>query len=521
MKERTPIPEAPKLEVPVRMRSIVKRFPGVVANDHVDFDIQRGEIHGLLGENGAGKTTLMKILYGMYRPDEGEIYVNGQRVSILSPSHAISLGIGMVHQHFMLVPDMTILENVILGLKTRMGLGLGKKESREKLLAISKRYGLPVDPDSYVWQLSVGERQRVEILKALYREVKILILDEPTAVVAPQEVDQLFSALRDLKKEGLAIVLITHKLDEIMGVADRVTVLRNGRHVATTNVSQVNSRMLAELMIGREISHEVRKQPVETMETILNVERLRVLDDRGAEWVRGVSFSVRRGEIFGIAGVSGNGQRELTEAIVGLRRALGGHIVLRGRDVTNLSPYEILPRGVAYIPEERNRDAAINDFSVAENLILKRQRDPSITRNGILMIPEQIDNLAKRLVEQFDVRTPSVKTTAISLSGGNLQRMILARELSGKPDLVVAGQPTRGLDIAATEYVRRKLVDMRNAGAAVLLVSEDLDEVLTLSDTVGVMYRGELAGVLRPQEVSIEDVGLMMTGVKRMDVVAT
>lgn len=509
------------LEVAVQMRQIVKRFPGVVANDRVDFDIQRGEIHGLLGENGAGKTTLMKILYGMYRPDEGEIYVGGQRVSVVSPSHAISLGIGMVHQHFMLVPDMTVLENIILGQKTRLGLTLEKENSTRKLLEISKRYGLPTDPNASVWQLSVGEKQRVEILKALYREVKILILDEPTAVVAPQEVDQLFSALRDLKREGLAIVLITHKLDEIMRVADRVTVLRNGKHVATRSVSEVNSKTLAQLMIGREISYEVRKQPVETVETILSVEGLRVLDDRGAESVRGVSFSIRRGEIFGIAGVSGNGQRELTEVVVGLRRALGGRVVFRGEDITNSPPYEILPKGIAYIPEERNRDGVINDFSVTENLILKRQRDSSMTRNGVFMLPGQMDNLAKRLVNEFDIRTPSVRTPAVSLSGGNLQRVILARELSGRPDLVVAGQPTRGLDIAATEFVRRKLVDMRNSGAAVLLVSEDLDEVLVISDKVGVMYKGELVGLFKPQDVSVEETGLMMTGVKRMDVVAS
>lgn len=521
MREPRPSNENFRSEVPVQMRGIVKRFPGVVANDHIDFDIKHGEIHGLLGENGAGKTTLMKILYGMYRPDEGEIRVNERLVEIPSPSHAIGLGIGMVHQHFMLVPDMTVLENIILGLKTSLGLNLAMKGAGQKLLEISKRYGLPVDRNAYVWQLSVGEKQRVEILKALYRDVKILILDEPTAVLAPQEVDPLFKALADLKKEGLAIVLITHKLDEIMRVADRVTVLRNGKHLATANVSDTNLKILAQLMIGREIGSEFKKERVDSSEIILSVEGLRAFDDRGAESVRGASFSVRRGEIFGIAGVSGNGQRELTEAIMGLRPVFAGKILLRNKNITNLPPYEIPPLGVAYIPEERHRDGSIGEFSVADNLILKRQRDPTVSRNGLLLVPNEIETVAEKMVAEFDVRTPSVKTLAGSLSGGNLQRMILARELSGKPDLVVAAQPTRGLDIAATEYVRRKLVDMRNAGAAVLVISEDLDETLTLSDKVGIMFKGEFAGIASPRQLTVEDVGLMMTGAKRLETVAS
>ena len=348
-----------------------------------------------------------------------------------------------------------------------------------------------------------------------------MILDEPTAVLAPQEVDPLFKALADLKKEGLAVVLITHKLDEIMRVADRVTVLRNGKRLATANVSDTNPKNLAQLMIGREIGYEYKKEKVDTTEIVLSVEGLRALDDRGAESVRGASFSIRRGEIFGIAGVSGNGQRELTEAIMGLRPALAGKILLRNKNITNLPPYEVPSLGVAYIPEERHRDGSIGEFSVADNLILKRQRDPTISRNRFLLIPNQVDAVAKKMVADFDVRTPSVKTMAGSLSGGNLQRMILARELSGKPDLVVAAQPTRGLDIAATDYVRRKLVDMRNAGAAVLLISEDLDETLTLSDRVGVMYKGEFAGIASPHQVTVEDVGLMMTGMKRLETVAS
>ncbi len=515
--------EATRQNTPlVEMSDMVKHFPAVLANDHVDFDVRSGEIHGLLGENGAGKTTLMKILYGMYAADEGKILINGKPVAVAGPVQAIGLGIGMVHQHFMLVPDMTVLENVILGLKTLLAFGPKMTDCRVHLLELSKKYGLPINPDTYVWQLSVGEKQRVEILKALYRKVSILILDEPTAVLAPQEVDQLFEALRGLRKEGLGIVLITHKLEEVMKVADRVTILKDGKKVTTANVVDVNPKRLARLMIGRELAFKVERQSVKDAKTTLEVQGLRVLDDRGAESVRGISFSICQGEIFGIAGVSGNGQRELIEAIVGLRPAFGGRIMIRGKDFTNRQPHEILTGGVAYVPEERNKDGCIHDFSVAENLVLKSQRSESLLTDirlpllkPFLLSPAKIENVAKKLVEQFDIRTPSVKTPTRSLSGGNLQRVILARELSGKPELVIAAQPTRGLDIAATEYVRRKLVEIRNERAGVLFVSEDLNEILSLSDRIGVMYKGEFAGVFNSGEVSIDDVGLMMTGMKR------
>jgi simple sugar transport system ATP-binding protein len=503
----------------VEMRNITKAFPGVVANDGVSFDIQPGEIDGLLGENGAGKTTLMKILYGMYKPDSGEILVRGKPVSIASPLEAIRLGIGMVHQHFMLVQDMTVLENVILGLK----VGFNREPARKRLVELSQRYGLPVAPDSYVWQMSVGELQRVEILKALYREVQILILDEPTAVLAPQEIQPLFQALRGLKAEGMGIVLITHKLDEVMDVASRVTVLRNGKRIATVHVSEVTTNKLAMMMIGRELGFRVNKTPVEQANVVLRVESLRALDDRAVELVRKVSFEIKRGEIFGIAGVSGNGQRELTEVIVGLRPCFSGKVMLSGKNITNLPPHGILGLGVAYVPEERNRDGCIPDFTVAENLILKNRRDTALRKGtgpSLLLNLSEIDRRAKSLVTQFDIRTPSVGTAARSLSGGNLQRLILARELSGKPNLVIAAQPTRGLDIAATEYVRQQIVEMRNAGAAVLLISEDLTELLSLSDRMAVMYKGEFVGVFNPSLVTIEDVGLMMTGVKRMQVPA-
>jgi simple sugar transport system ATP-binding protein len=377
-----------------------------------------------------------------------------------------------------------------------------------------------VNPDSYIWQMSVGERQRVEILKALYRKVKVLILDEPPAVLAPQEIEPMFNALRGLKAQGLGIVLITHKLDEIMEVTDRVTVLRNGKHVATQESARVTTNTLAMLMIGRELAVRVEKTPYKGGKTLLQVEKLRALDDRGLESVKGVTFHIEQGEIFGIAGVSGNGQRELTETIIGLRPSLSGNVTFQGKDITNHPPHLIMNLGIAYVPEERNRDGCIPDFSVADNLVLKFHRNPDlITKKGIipLLTPGAIDRRAKTLIEQFDVRTTSTKSDARSLSGGNLQKLILARELSGKPELIVAGQPTRGLDIAATEYVRKKIVEMRNAGAAVLLVSEDLNEVLSLSDRVGVMSKGEFAGTFRPGDVSIEDVGLMMTGLKRME----
>jgi len=506
-----------KGEVVVEMRGITKRFPGVLANDHVDFEVRAGEVHALLGENGAGKTTLMNVLYGIYQPDEGEIYVRGRKVKIRSPRDAIKLGIGMVHQHFMLVSPHTVAENIALGLSTAKFF-LPLREVERKISELSKKYGLRVDPKARIWQLSTGEQQRVEILKALYRGANILILDEPTSVLTPGEIKELFATLRRMAEEGRAIVFITHKLDEVMAVSDRVTVLRKGRVVATLETSKTNKRELARLMVGREVLFQLEKSPARIGGVVLEVRNLQALNDKGLLALKGVSFKVHEGEIFGIAGVAGNGQRELIEVITGLRRAVKGKVVLLGEDVTNRTPRELIDRGVCHIPEERIRTGLVPDMSVAENLILKSYRRPPFSRGPLLNYSE-IRRYAEKLVSEYDVMTPSVDTPAKLLSGGNIQRLILARETSGKPRLIVAAHPTYGLDVGATEYIRRLLLKFRDGGAAILLVSEDLEEVLSLSDRIAVMFEGEFMGVVDADDVDVEEIGLMMAGVRRMEVV--
>jgi len=504
------------------MQGVTKRFPGgVIANDVVDFELQVGEIHGLLGENGAGKTTLMNILYGLYQRDGGTIQVFGQPVTLRSPADAIKQGIGMVHQHFKLVNDMTVAENVVLGLKSPKGFLTDIASADTRISALAEQHGLQIDPKAQIWQLAVGQRQRVEILKALYRDAKILILDEPTSVLAPSEVKDFFKSLRGLRESGISIVLITHKLVEVMDVTDRVTVLRKGRKVATQPTSSVNQEKLAHMMIDEAIPPVADKAKTAPREVVLQVNSLRVFDDRGIEALKGVSLEVRKGEILGIAGVSGNGQRELVEALVGLRKPASGSIAVAGTNVTGKTPRSIIALGVAYVPENRTEDGSIADFRLDENLILKDfDRAPICGMMGssipTLLNAKEITGRAERAISQFGISATGVSAKARSLSGGNLQRLILARELSGSPVLIMVSQPTRGLDVAATEYVRSILIQQRNRGAAVLLVDEDLGELITLSDRIAVVYKGEIVGLLQPGQFSSEEIGLLMTGAKRL-----
>ena len=500
-------------EILVRMVGIVKRFPGVLANDHVDFELRAGEIHALLGENGAGKTTLMNILYGIYHADEGEIYVRGKRVEIRSPRDAMKLGIGMVHQHFMLVDRHTVAENIALGYAKSILNPL--KEVKERLREFAEKYGLEVDPDAYIWQLSAGEQQRVEIIKALYRGADILILDEPTSVLTPQETRELFKILKKMREEGKGVIFITHKLDEVFQVADRVTVMRRGKVVGTLLASQTTKEELARMMVGREVLFRLQKEHIERGKPVLEVENLHALNDRGLPAVRGVTFKVHEGEIFGIAGVAGNGQRELVEVIVGLRKATAGRVIIDGVDMTNKSPREIAERGVAHIPEERLRHGIVPNLSVAENLILKDYFKKPY-RKGLLIDYSKVLEDADRLINRFDIITPSPFTPAKLLSGGNIQRLICARELAKEPRLIVAAHPTYGLDVGATEYIRKILLEQRKKGVAILLISEDLEEILQLSDRVAVMFNGEIVGVVRPEETTVEEIGLMMAGAKRL-----
>lgn len=499
----------------VEMVSITKRFPGVLANDNVDFSLLPGEIHALLGENGAGKTTLMKILYGLYLADSGKVLISGREVHITEPKDAIAQGIGMVHQHFMLVPPFTVAENIVLGVEPKKGgVFLDARAAVEKVNHISEAYGLKVDPWAKVESISVGMQQRVEIVKALYRGANILILDEPTAVLTPQEVSELFDVLRALKAQGKSIILITHKLKEVMAISDRVTVIRRGRVVGTLETATTNERDLANMMVGREVELVVRKGEARPGADILKVEGLRVRGSRGLPAVKGVSFAVRAGEIVGIAGVDGNGQSELVEAICGMRKPEAGSITVSGRNIAGVSPRKVSESKVVHIPEDRQKHGLVLDFTIAENMVLETQYRSPFSKGGVLRW-DVIKSHARRLIEEYDVRTPSEEVQAKSLSGGNQQKVIVARELSRDPDLIVAAQPTRGLDVGAIEFVHRRLVEARDAGKAVLLVSLELDEILALSDRILVMYEGEIVGEMLREEATEEILGLMMAGAMR------
>ena len=509
----------PSEQVAVELKGIVKRFPGVIANRGVDLTIRRGEIHCLLGENGAGKTTLMRILYGLYQPDEGEIRLNGESVRLTSPRAALEHRIGMVHQHFRLVPTLSVEENVVLGLSEGTGPFFHARKTRARIEALAEEYGLQVDPRAKVWQLSVGEQQRVEILKALYREADILIMDEPTSVLTPQEVEGLFGTLRTLVDDGLTIVFITHKLDEVMEVSDRVTVLRKGSAVATVETRATGKAELARLMVGRDVVFRIEKTEVERGGVILEVRDLHARNDRGLPALKGVSFDLRAGEILGITGVSGNGQHELSEVLTGLRRATHGTAVLEARDLSSCSARQIADLGVAHVPTERIHVGTVPSMSIRENLILKSYRQPPFCRWIFLDEKAAVRN-AFEAMAAYEISAPDHDTAAKLLSGGNIQRLVLARELSGAPRLVVAAHPTYGLDVGATEQVRRVLLDQRSRGAGILLISEDLDEILQLSDRVLVLFGGEVMGVLDAAQAELQEIGLMMAGTHREEVVA-
>lgn len=501
----------------LEMINITKVFPGVVANAHVDFDVREGEVHALLGENGAGKSTLMKILYGLYEPNEGEIRINGRPVRIKSPSDSIALGIGMIHQHFMLVESLSVVENVALGLPSSRGFRTDLDVVAERVLALGEKYGLRVDPQAYIWQLAVGQRQRVEILKALYRGADLFILDEPTAVLTPQEVDEFMGTMRQMTREKHSIIFISHKLHEVIDSCDRVTVLRNGRRVDSRPIAGCTKLDLARMMVGHDIVLPKISSEPQLGEVRLEVQGVHALSDRGTPALRGVDLQVRSGEIVGIAGVSGNGQSELAQVINGLRLIESGKVIVCGQDVTGKLPGEILKTGMAYIPEERMRDGVVSKFTVSENVILRDHGGTPFSRAGML-VHRMIGEITDRLIKVFDIRTPSRATQAGSLSGGNIQKVVLARELSRKPKLLIAAQPTRGVDIGAIEFIHKNLLEQREAGAAILLISEDLDEVLALSDRVVVMFHGEVMGVLPNAEAERDLVGLLMAGERLEDV---
>jgi simple sugar transport system ATP-binding protein len=493
----------------VEMRGIVKRFPGVLANDHVDFDLRRGEVHTLLGENGAGKSTLMNVLAGMYRAEAGTIRINGQEIHFSSPRDAIRAGIGMVHQHFMLVPSQTVTENILLGLdepRFRMRLN----EYDRIIGDLGERYGLRVDPKAKIWQLSVGEQQRVELLKMLYRGAEVLIMDEPTAVLAPQEIEGLFDTLRAMVQGGKSLIFISHKLNEVMAISDRITVLRKGRVTAPgLLVSQVTRQELARQMVGREVIFLLDKEDQKPGDVVLKVEDIHAENDKGLPAVQGISFEIRAGEIYGLAGVAGNGQRELAQVITGLRKCTQGTVILNGEEIFNRPARYGIQRGLAYVPEDRTHEGTSPNLSVTDNVIMKKYRGAPISHGWMLDIPAAT-RFAKDLKETYNIVVPTVETPVRLLSGGNLQRVILAREISGQPTLLVAVQPTRGLDVGAIEGVHKLLLAQRQAGAAVLLISEELEELFSLSDRIAVIYEGRLMGEM--QEPDLEKVGLMMTG---------
>lgn len=496
----------------VKMQAISKRFPGVLANDNIDFDVKACEVHALLGENGAGKSTLMKILYGLYHQDSGNIFINDEPVKISSPTDAINLGIGMIHQHFMLIPTLTVAENVALGLPSSRGPLTDLDRVSKRIIELADTYGLKIDPNAYIWQLSVGQQQRIEIIKALYRGADLLILDEPTAVLTPQEVDELFGIMRQMVEDGYGLIFISHKLHEVIEISHRVTVLRNGLKIGTRPTSEVDKSELAKWMVGHSIDFISTTDQIQEGEVRLSLKNVNCESDRGAKGLINVNLDVHSGEILGLAGVSGNGQRDLAEVIAGLRKPNSGKIILEGEDVSDCDTHELTMKMISYIPEERMRDGIIKDFSVAENMILREHDQPKFSENGFLKL-KAIEDHTKQLIDRFQVKTPSQKTLIKSLSGGNIQKIVLARELSRKPRTIVAAQPTRGLDIGAAEYVREQLILQRNEGTAVLLISEDLDEIFALSDRIAVIYEGKIMGVLSRDRATREKVGLLMAGV--------
>ena len=495
------------------MRSITKAFAGVVADDKIDLIVEKGEIHGLLGENGAGKTVLMNILYGLYKPDDGKILIDDKEVEIDSPRKALELGIGMVHQHFMVVPSLTVVENIVLGREPKKNrILLDTNKALKDVKDFCDRYKLEVDLKAPMHLLPVGVQQRVEILKALYRGANILILDEPTSVLTPQEAQELFKAVQALKQQGKTVIFISHKLREVLAICDRITVLRRGKVVGTVRANETNMDELAVMMVGREVRFRFDKEQQSNQKVVLRVENVETMGDRGLPALKNIGFDVRSGEILGIAGVEGNGQTELVEALAGLRKVTAGRILLSDIDITKISPRKRIQMGVSIVPEDRQKRGLILDFSVMENLMLGSHDSPPLAKSSVIINMEEASSYARRLIEEFSIKTPDKDTLAEHLSGGTQQRVVLAREFSRNPKLITASQPTRGLDVGATEYVRGKLVEMRNHGCAVLLISADLDEIWALSDRIAVIYEGRIVAVKDPEKTNESELGLLMAG---------
>jgi len=494
------------------LRGIVKNFPGVLANDHIDFDLEQGEIHTLLGENGAGKTTLMNILYGLYTPDEGKIILEEKEVDIKTPGDALSYGIGMVHQHFMLIPQMSVTENIILGQEIVKRGFLDQREAEKRILILSEKYHFNINPEHLVGDLPIGSQQKVEILKALYRRARILILDEPTSVLTPQEAEELFNILRELKNEGKSIIFISHKLKEVLEISDKITVLRDGKVVGSTVPAKTSEQDLARMMVGREVSLRVEKQKIPKGKAILTVKDLTVIDRRGLTVVKAVSFNVHQGEIYGIAGVQGNGQTELVQALTGLVPFQEGEIFIQNKNVAGNEPREVTLLGTAHIPEDRQKHGLVLPYPVRDNLVLCSYFQNPFSKGKILDF-NSINKKAYQLMEEFDIKAPDIYTLTETLSGGNQQKTVVARELGREVKLLIASQPTRGLDVGSIEYIHKKIVQARNAGCAVLLVSSELDEILALSDTIGVMFRGKIIKQLSSEYATREKLGLLMAGI--------
>ncbi|MDZ7844766.1 MAG: ABC transporter ATP-binding protein [Anaerolineales bacterium] len=492
-------------------RRVTKRFPGVIANDQVDFTLKKGEIHGLLGENGAGKSTLMNVIYGLYTAEEGQILLDGEEVQINNPHNAIDQGIGMVHQHFMLVPVFTVTENIILGSEVTRGTSLDLTKARKDIQNLSESFGLHVDPDAIVEDIPVGVQQRVEILKALYRDAKILVLDEPTAVLTPQEADDLFQIMHKLTEQGVSIVFITHKLREVIDIADRITVMRGGKVVGTTTPEETTKQGLAEMMVGREVLLEVEKEPAQPGEPVLEVRDFVVRDERGIEAVHGISFEVREGEILGIAGVQGNGQTELAEALTGLGGGESGELFLGGEKMPQKDPRKLIESGMSHIPEDRQRHGLVMTYPLTDNLVLCTYYQRPFAR-GVQRNKRAVLNNAEKLIDDYDVRTPGPLVKAGKLSGGNQQKVIVARELSRPLKLLLANQPTRGLDVGSIEYIHKRIIQERDKGAAVLLISAELDEILSLADRIAVIYQGKLVSIHQAGKFSKSELGLLMAG---------
>lgn len=498
----------PVLEV----RNITKRFPGVLANDKVSFTLEAGEIHAFLGENGAGKSTLMNILYGLYQPDEGEIFINGKQVTITSPLDAIRMGLGMVHQHFMLVPTVTVAENIMLGNEIKRGGLIDTRTANSRIRALSEQYGLAVPPEAIVENLPVGIQQRVEIVKALYRGADMLILDEPTAVLTPQEAEDLFRVIFSLRDQGKAIIFISHKLKEVRRIANRITVLRRGAVVGEADPKTASENQLAAMMVGREVILTVEKGHAHPGQPVLAVQHLSIIDDRGTTAVDDVSLDVHAGEVLGIAGVQGNGQTELVEALTGLRVATAGSVQLLGENVTNATSRHLYEDGIGHIPEDRHRYGMVTSYSIADNMVLSNYYNQPFAKGWVLN-HEAIDRYAERLVKEFDVRTPSIDTPAGKLSGGNQQKVVVAREFSRPLKLLVASQPTRGIDVGSIEFIHKGIIRQRDEGTAVLLVSAELDEILALADRIAVMFKGKIIATISASTATREALGLLMAGV--------